>query len=193
MKKLFLIVLGTAAFFSCKKEKNIPATNPLSSVIDSNINATYSHYQYYSFAKGDTLPFGDSLTMNWDIAFRGTTVIINGGTSGPGDGGVIILDTLFSEVTEAPTTGYVQDNALAKAIPTGSNNGWYNYAGPPNHTITPLAGKVFVIKTAAGKYAKLEFISYYKDAPAAPNGLTDISRFFTIRYVYQPDGSRKLN
>lgn len=101
------------------------------------------------------------------------------------------MDTLFSEVTEAPTAGYVQESASA-AIPTGSNNGWYNYAGPPNHTITPLAGKVFVIKTGAGKYAKMEFISYYKGAPATPNGLLDISKYYTIRFVYQADGSTSL-
>ena len=126
------------------------------------------------------------------LLFKGTTVIINGGTSGPGVGGAVILDTLFSEVTSAPTSGYAQDG-LTKAIPTGSNNGWYNYAGPPNHTITPLAGKVFVLKTATNKFAKLEFISYYQGAPATPNGLSDISKYYTIKYIYQPDGSTKLN
>lgn len=193
MKKLFIIALSCAAFISCKEEEKVSPTTPLTSVTKKDINATYSNYQYFSFAEGDTIPFADSSTTKWDIAFKGTTVVFNSGTSGIGQAGVIILDTLFSEVMTAPTNGYVIDNATSKAIPAGSNNGWYNYAGPPNHTITPLAGKVFVIKTAIGKYAKLEFISYYKGAPTSPNGLTDISRYFTIRYVYQPDGTTKLN
>lgn len=191
MKKLFMIAISIAAFVSCKEEQTVTPTS-LTAVTKTDINATYTNYQYFSFTTGDTVPFSDSTTTNWDIAFKGTTVIINGGTSGPGVGGAIILDTLFSEVTSAPTSGYAQDG-LTKAIPTGSNNGWYNYAGPPNHTITPLAGKVFVLKTATGKFAKLEFISYYQGAPATPNGLTDISKYYTIRYIYQPDGSTKLN
>ena len=192
MKKLFTIALSVVALVSCKEENPVtPLETPLSAVIDSNIFANYTNYQYYSFATGDTVPFADSLTTNWDIAFKGTTVLVNSGTSGPGIGGAIIFDTLFSEVTTAPTTGYAQDG-VTKAIPAGSGNGWYNYDGA-TFTITPLAGKVFVIKTATGKYAKLEFISYYKDAPASPDGLTHTARYYTIRYIYQPDGSTKLN
>ncbi len=192
MKKLFLFsfIAGLFGLISCDpKEEQIET--PLTAIIDTNINASYSNFQYYSLANADTVPFSDSTTTNWDIAFKGTTVRFNGGTSGPGVAGVIIMDTLFSEVTTAPTIGYTQDGATT-AIPGGSNNGWYNYAGPPNHTITPLAGKVFVIKTATGKYAKLEFISYYKNAPATPDGLLDISKYYTIRFVYQPDGSTNL-
>ena len=130
MKKLFMIAISIAAFVSCKEEQTVTPTS-LTAVTKTDINATYTNYQYFSFATGDTVPFSDSTTTNWDIAFKGTTVIINGGTSGPGVGGAVILDTLFSEVTSAPTSGYAQDG-LTKAIPTGSNNGWYNYAGPPN-------------------------------------------------------------
>ena len=199
MKKLFIFALSCAALVSCKEEDKkvtpVPVV-PLTAVVKADIDATGGKYQFYSIEKGDTVPATDSASTKWDIAFGGsggTTILLNSGTSGPGQAGVIILDTLFNEVIAAPTTGYAQDNAVSKAIPTGSNNGWYNYAGPPNHTITPLAGKVFVIRTATGKYAKLEFISYYKGAPAAPSGLTDISRFYTIRYIYQPDGTTKLN
>jgi len=197
MKKLFIIALSCAAFAACKKEedKKVTPVTPLTAVLERDINASGARYQFYSIETGDTVPVTDSASTKWDIAFRSTTVLLNGGTSGPGQAGVIILDTLFNEVTTAPATGYAQDNALGKGIPTGSNNGWYNYAGDPTHTISPLAGKVFVIRTATGKYAKLEFISYYKGAPVAPNGVTDagISRFYTIRYIYQPDGTTKLN
>ncbi|HQV77384.1 MAG TPA: HmuY family protein [Chitinophagales bacterium] len=193
MKKLFLIAfsLGIFGLISCTQETTPKPTPPLKAVIDSNINATYSHYQFYSFEKGDTVPFSDSTTLNWDMAFNGTKIIFNSGTSGSGTAGVIIKNALFSEVLEAPTTGYVQDGATY-AIPSGSNNGWYNYAGPPNHTITPLAGKVFVVKTSKGKYAKFEILSYYLGNPAIPNGLLDISKYYTIRFVYQPDGSTNL-
>ncbi|MEZ5027126.1 MAG: HmuY family protein [Chitinophagales bacterium] len=191
MRKTLLLALTFLALFSCTKEEPTGQT-PLTAVLKSDINANHSTFQYFSFVTGDTIPAADSSTTNWDIAFKGTTVILNSGISGTGNAGVVILDAIFSEVTEAPTTGYAQDSNSSLAIPAGSNNGWYNYAGPPNHTITPLAGKVFVIRTALGNYAKMEFISYYKGAPAEPNGLTDESRYFTIRYVYQPDGTTNL-
>lgn len=189
MKRTFIILISLYSFMACKKEDGEKISNPLETIIASNINANYSHYQYFSFTLGDTVPFADSSTTNWDIAFKGTTVILNSGTSGTGNAGVIIYDTLFSEVLEAPSSGYAQDNTTAKAIPTGSGNGWYNYA---SFLITPIAGRVFVIRTAENKYVKMEFISYYKDAPTTPDAFTDVSRYYTIRYIYQPDGTRNL-
>ena len=58
--------------------------------------------------------------------------------------------------------------------------------------VSPIAGRVIIVKTADGKFAKLEILSYYKNAPATPNAMTDMARYFTFRYVYQPDGSKKL-
>ena len=57
--------------------------------------------------------------------------------------------------------------------------------------ITPIAGVTLVIRTADGKYAKMQIISYYKDAPQLidPNGQT---RMYTFRYVYQPNGTKKF-
>jgi hypothetical protein len=68
--------------------------------------------------------------------------------------------------------------------------GWYNYDGATN-IVTPIAGKVILIRTATGKYAKLEIVSYYQNAPATPTA-TSVSRYYTFRYLYQPDGTRNL-
>jgi len=51
---------------------------------------------------------------------------------------------------------------------------------------------VIFLKTAEGKYAKLEMLSYHKGAPAAPIPTSE-ARHYTFRYVYQPDGSTKLD
>jgi hypothetical protein len=89
------------------------------------------------------------------------------------------------------TVTFKTDNAQMLALTPSSGKGWYNYNQTTN-IISPIPGRVVLIKTADGKFAKMEILSYYKDAPAAPDA-TSPSRYFTFRYLYQPDGSRKLN
>ena len=59
--------------------------------------------------------------------------------------------------------------------------------------ITPIPGKILVVRTRDGKYAKIEILSYYKGAPANPNPMTDASRYYTFRFLYNPnEGSNSL-
>jgi hypothetical protein len=150
-----------------------------------------AHYTFYSLVTKGTVPYTDSATTKWDLAFRGTTVLVNGGSSGPGQGQAQVLSGLFAELLTGPTTGYSSDAATAKAIPTGSGNGWYSYDAT-THVIAPIAGKIIALKTAEGRYAKVEIQNYYKSAPATPNALTDASGYYSFRYVYQADGSTNL-
>lgn len=153
---------------------------------------TTGKYKFFSFKTGDFVANTDSADIDpalWDIGFRGTTIIVNSGTSGPGSAAAQIVGGIFDELLTAPDAGYVQDGTT-KAIPTGSG-GWFTASAPPT-IITPIAGKIIVIKTVDGKYAKMEILSYYKDAPASPNPTTDLARYYTFRYVYQPDGSKSF-
>lgn len=151
---------------------------------------TPKHYTFYSLADGKEVPYTDSASTKWDLAFRTTTILTNSGSSGPGQGGAQVKSGLFAETVTAPETGYAIDAATAKAIPLNSGNGWYNY-NSTTHVITPIAGRVLLIRTAAGKYAKVEITNYYKDSPATPAG-TEPSAYYSFRYVYQPDGSLNL-
>lgn len=123
----------------------------------------------------------DSLSANWDIGFNGTNIIAN--ATPDSDGGIQIIEDLFQDVLEAPTSGY------ADMLTGGSGNGWYNYAGPPTHLITPIPGRVIILRTAEGNYAKIRILSYYEDAPEEPDAFEDADRHYTFEYVYQPDGS----
>jgi len=51
-----------------------------------------------------------------------------------------------------------------------------------------------VIKTATGKYAKMEIMNYYKGGTTPLSTATDSikaydSRYFTFRYTYQANGT----
>ena len=130
---------------------------------------------------------------DWDIAFRATDIIVNGGTSmgttdeptRSGDAGAYIATGTMADVTEVDVNLFTQDSESGYAIISGSGNGWYTYAGPPTYLITPTPGRILVFKTADGKYAKVEILSYYEGAPENPDAFVDQSRYYTFNYVYQ--------
>ncbi len=109
-------------------------------------------YTFFSLRTGQIVTSADSASTDWDLGFKGSTIIVNGGVSGPGNGAAQIVEGVFAEVMEAPENGWVQDNADAFAIPTGSGNGWYNY-NPATQVLSPIPGRVLLIRTADGRYA----------------------------------------
>ena len=131
---------------------------------------------------------------DWDIAFRGTTIAVNGGTATGtneeptrnGDAGATVQNGIFSDITSANGLSFDQDAAGSFAVPAGSGEGWYNY-NPATFTVTPIPGRILVFRTHDGKFAKVEIISYYRDAPAEPDAFSDESRVYTFNYVYNPN------
>ncbi len=140
----------------------------------------------FNFSTGQTT----TSETAWDIAFRGTTIAVNGGTNTgtadepqrTGEAAVAIVTGTFDEVTKVPEqANFKQDSSEGFAIPSGSNNGWYSYDFS-THTIAPIPGKILLFKTHDGKYAKVEILSYYKDGDT-----TGESRYYTFKYVYNPN------
>jgi HmuY protein len=152
-------------------------------------------YTFYSIENNAIVSNADSATTKWDLAFASTKILTNGGTSGTGKGGAFIYKGLFDDIkTIASDSIFKTDNApTSYAITTGSGKGWYTYDGASN-LITPIAGRIIVIKTASGKYAKLEIQSYYKGGVTLSPTATDAEkltkqRYYTFRYTYQPNGT----
>ena len=208
--RIYQVVLAiglSTTFFACKKEDNPITVQPLTATTVKDVaadptsttsasgvqpTAATGKYTLYSFKDNKTVANSDSATNKWDIGFRGTTIIVNGGAIRTGQGGAYIHTGTFDDLTSVPTSAtFVQDQSATQlAITTGSGKGWYNYDQATN-IISSIPGKVFVIRTGDGKYAKMEILSYYQGAPATPTA-TSIARYFTFRYLYQPDGSQTL-
>jgi hypothetical protein len=202
--KSVLLLSVFSLLASCSKDDDtLPVTATLETKTYSNLYAPQTGGQGQpvggAFTKFSFSQNGIVTDDSWDIAFRGTTIIVNGGTVigitdepvRTGNGAVSIISNTLDAVTTIPSTSFfIQDGTNTYAIPTGSGNGWYNYNGTTN-IISPIAGKIFVVKTRDGKYAKMEIISYYKDIPANPDA-TSLSRYFTFKYVYQPNGSKNF-
>jgi hypothetical protein len=154
-------------------------------------------FTFYSIVNNAIVPNSDSATNKWDIAFRSTTILTNGGTSGPGLGGAFVQVGLFADLaTISNDSTFKTDNAPTYAITTGSNKGWYVYDGAST-LINPIPGRVLVIRTANGKYAKLEISNYYRGGVTPAATATDAlklseQRYYTFRYTYQADGTKKF-
>lgn len=195
------LVLLAMALGAC--DKNDPAPITIQSSTVSNLAAdppsggynptngqpigVTKKYTFFSFKTGAVVANSDSATTAWDLGFNGTTIIVNSGTSGPGSAAAQVVIGLYDELETAPETGYLTDDknsvSAPYAIAKGSGNGWYNY-NPATNVITPIAGRVIVVKTSEGKFAKVEILSYYKDAPASPTS-ADIDRYYSFQYVFQ--------
>jgi hypothetical protein len=165
-------------------------------VRDLNARGQDGHFTFYSLREDRVVPAADSASTAWDLAFRGTTILVNGGASGPGEGGALVLaDTTFEAVVEAPPAeAYAVDRGTANdetAIPGGAGNGWYAY-DVASGVVSPRP-VVIAVRAADGRYAKVEVLSYYRGAPEADAlDPREGFRYYTFRYLYQPDGSRRL-
>lgn len=164
-------------------------------ITDLNARGEDGHFTFFSLRNGNTVALSDSASANWDLAFKGTTILVNSGVSGPGEGGAILLDLPFEEVEMAPSEGYRTDSAEELAIPAGAGNGWYSYDFA-THTIAPIEDKTIVICTGDGKhYAKVEIGHYYLGSPDMSsdefmnNPELRESGYYTFRYTIQLEES----
>jgi len=189
-----MLAIAGISFTSCKKESTtaapLTATSKADFIADPTINN--NHYAFFSLERNEAVALADSATNKWDIAIRSTTILTNGGTSGPGLGGAFVhksvsFDT-YATIPNDSTFKTDLSTAASYAIPTGSGNGWYNYNAATN-IISPIPGNVIVVRTATGKYAKLEILSYYQNAPATPTAAS-VARYYTFRFIYQPNGTK---
>ena len=198
MKKIALSALTVGLFalglVACSKS-NTPTDTK--AVVKDSIRMTFkaNNYTLYSLKDGKEVPLSDSATTKWDIGIKFYNIIVNSHASGPGQAAVkVMTDGNYLNFKDASgITNFSYDTTTTKlAIDYNykSPTSWYNYI-PANHGFSPKAGLYFVLKTAEGKYAKMEitdvFYEVYEPGAMYPNFLK-----YKFRYVYQKDGSTNL-
>ena len=198
-KFLALLTLVVSITACSSDDDNTPPLLNVETEIVSNLHAPQTGGQGQPIG-GDFTKFNfdtgqiTTSATDWDIAFRGTAIIVNGGVSlgtvdepeRTGDAAAYIANGTLGSISEVNTSLFVQDSESSYAVPSGSGNGWYLY-NPQTFLISPIPGKILVFKTRDGKYAKVEILSYYKDAPSSPDAFVDEDRYYTFNYVYQPN------
>lgn len=161
MKKilLFLFVSGISLTYaqSVKKVEQLDASKNI---------------VYYSLEKNKIV---GNKNEQWDIAFQRTEISLYTDATGKKKASATLLkNTDFDKLTKTPKANFAADNGKEKAIKSGSGNGWYVY-NMEDHIIDPIPQTVIIVKTASGKYAKIEIQNYYHSSSYAPG-------FYTFRY-----------
>jgi len=208
--RILCIVLASVFFFvACKKNETplvvstVTTDTVFSLAADTIIGFSNNQpigagkFTFFSFESKSQIANADSNSTKWDIGLSGSKIITNSGNSGPGFGGAFVYNGTFDELTSISADSvFSVDNApAAYAIPWGNNKGWYVYEFPPINLLNPIPGKILVIRTANGNYAKMEILNYYKggvtpSADASDDEKTTKQRYYTFRYTYQSDGSK---
>lgn len=173
-QRLFTVLLACGVFAATASAQE-PLLSP---VTVSDVPA--ETVSYISLHSNKAVDEAEKTETNWDIAFRSTSIIVNGSAR--------YVDAAFDAVTTAPADGYKEDSGeTGVALSGGSGSGWYYY-DMDAHVLTPLPDRTIVLRTRDGKYAKVEILSYYR---GGDTGFGE-PRFFTFRYVLQPDGTGNL-
>ncbi len=128
-------------------------------------------WRRFDFARNAVVDSGP-----WDIAFRRHHVI-----AAPGAGVADLGAVPFDSVRDVPAAGYAPTAFGRDTVNPGVGR-WYAYS-MLSHLLTSKR-HVYAVRSADGRYAKLEILAYYcRDVGAA---------CYTIRYAFQGDGSRRV-
>ena len=206
--KSLLKLLAMFAFIAfmvvaCSDDDDDNNTNPVAEMIkaDSTLNLlTFNSnagdtVKLFNLREGRVVSIDSLMTTAWDVGFLRTTIFVNSPNKGVGQGGAFVLrNSIFDEVAEVPADStFYDESGTIRAIPTGSGKGWYLYDMTKSE-VTPKVGVVLMIRTANGKYAKMEILSYYQGFPnnIPSDVMQRVDKCYSFRYVYQPNGTKSF-
>lgn len=208
------ILLGCVLLAACSKDPQTGAAlNDGTSVVIKDLAGDTSASMagggvfktlFFSFDSQTTVAIDtpDKKSLKWDLAFTGpynAEVYVNAGNyqynpgyGGTGKGAVIQVDQPYDQVLTAPDDAAFDASAMRKiGWDAGNGGGWFFYS-LDNHIAVPVQHRTFILRTATGKYAKLELLNMYKGNPPVVTDLFWPSPYFTFRYYVQEDGSHNL-
>ena len=219
---LFLSMLTIAiGFTACKKDSPDPVETVITEEVlflDAQADSTWNTgtmglmhtgpYTKFSFSEGGIVE-GD----NWDIAFRNSKILVNGGvgesadTDQPnrtGQAAAYIIDATMAEITSVDQASLMQDggNNLSFYGTTAiiddqgqEGLGWSIYNPGNMSAVPPIwpsleaeSGKILVFRTHDGNhYAKMEILNFYSDGWTSASPFPSYGGVYTFDYVYQSE------
>ncbi|WP_442587405.1 HmuY family protein [Pedobacter sp. AW31-3R] len=203
---------GAVSYYKLQRTENFLAPTD-----DSNPTVTPATV-YFSLETGKEVRASYAKTVRWDLAFGGLYNSFLSGNNGKdatnfgggsiGQGGILILEKPFAEVTDVPADNLFRTGKNLIGTDNegsfGEGIGWYlydfggNILGDSSYDKMHVAyalpeRRTVVLRTAKGDYAKIKMISCYKDAFTPDQWFRNTPHmYFTFEYVIVPKGSTKF-
>ncbi len=176
-------------------------------------------YTYFSFSSGGVLDLGDEAaktSQDWDIAFKRSSIKLNGSFSGPkGTAGYFIGNnaeaydadgkpvrswfetaTHEGELPDFQAAGlsdmpdiseFIKDELRPAIRGDGTEEGWWFYHGPPTHAVSAVSKNWWLVRSAEGDtYAKFHVTDLIRDSNTDPEPRM---RRITLKIRIQHTGS----
>ncbi len=185
------VILSIVLAVSCKKKEDKVEIIP-AAIVKTETNKNALEKIYFNLTTGVFVDKDSITNDNWDISFyaeeQDAQIAVNSGNGGSGNVEIILVETEFSKLMTAPESGYKTGN---EASPTFTTWADYTALNEPIHALLPKEEVTFVIKTAAGKYSKVQILSLYEGNPnTASEEFKNITTrpafgYFTFRYATQ--------
>lgn len=212
LKQALAMAIVAVVSFSCTKKEIKPELEDGKSTVVKDVEGDVGNTVgggeifetfYFSFKTNGKVDKSKLKTADWDLAFGdeyNSSISVNNGANdksygygGPGKGALIIVNQAYDAVKTAPSDAeFASKGVDLSGLDLGNGNGWYFYE-MNSHIAVPVKNRTYVLKTAEGKYAKLQMISMYKGAPAVVSDLNWPAPYLTFRYYVQQDGSTNLS
>ncbi len=152
-------------------------------------------FAYFSFDRDTVVPANRANTAEWDIRLRFLRqerdaalldLLVNSGNANPnGQTRGLLVERTFDLVDIAPEDSQLrtEDTTANRRIVVSdfSGPGLFVY-NPSQRTVTINPQRTLTLRTASGKYVKVQFLNLYQNAPAMPTMFNAIG-FYTFRYT----------
>ncbi len=126
-----------------------------------------SDWAYFDFSRGTAIATSQE-SLDWDLAFRRTDLLTNGGETNPAShgGASKFGDVPLGEFQAPPADSYLADATHdERGLENPALHGWYSYDWF-KHVISSK-GHTYGVRTATGEVASVTFLSYYCDDGSA--------------------------
>jgi len=139
-------------------------------------------WAYFDFSRGAAVATSQE-RLDWDLAFRRTDLLTNGGETNPAShGGAFDFGKVtLGELQVPPPDDYLVDTTHdERGLENPALHGWYGYDWI-KHVISSK-GHAYGVRTATGETAFITFLSYYCDDGS--------SGCITFQYLYSVSSPR---
>jgi len=160
---LFILLRPSPPGFAPTSGQALVVAGQPPDIVQYTIDArSRKEWVYFDFSSGTVVSTSRD-SLDWDLAFKRTDILTNGGDTNPaGAGGAVDLGEIPLSEAVPPADGYLADATDDEnGVENPALHKWYSYNWTTH--IVNSKGHIFAVRTTTGEVVLLKFASYYCD------------------------------